>query len=126
MYRFLDGHGETNVIVANILKAHDHVWHLGLASKLPSYGFHKSTTVRSKSLFADRQIRTMVDGTQSDFFKNNKTVPKGSVLAPTLFLLQTNNLLSIPVDAPNDLNPTLTASHADHTNLIKSTFKKSN
>ena len=67
----------------------------------------------------------MVDGTQSDFFKINAGVPRGSVLAPTLFLLHINDLLSIPVDAPEDPFPTLTVSYADDTNLIKSTIYKS-
>ena len=67
----------------------------------------------------------MVDGTQSDFFKINAGVPQGSVLAPTLFLLHINDLLSIPVDAPEDPFPTNTVSYADDTNLIKSTIYKS-
>ena len=67
----------------------------------------------------------MVDGTQSDFFKINAGVPPRSVLAPTLFLLYTNDLLFIPVDAPGDPSTTLTVSYADDTNLIKSTIYKS-
>jgi hypothetical protein len=125
MYQSLEGHGETNVIAADISKAFDRVWHLGIASKFPSYGIHQSTTIWSKSLLNDRQIRAMVDGTQSDFFKINAGVPQGSVLAPTLFLLHINDLLSIPVDAPEDPFPTLTVSYADDTNLIKSTIYKS-
>ena len=68
----------------------------------------------------------MVDDTQSDFFKLNAGVPQGSVLAPTLFLLHINDLLSIPVDAPEDPFSTLTVTYADDTNLIKSTIYKSN
>ena len=66
----------------------------------------------------------MVDGTQSDCFKINAGVSQGSVLAPTLFLVHINDLLSIPVDAPADPFPTLTVSYADDTDLIKSTIYK--
>ena len=37
MYQSLERHGETNVIAADISKAFDRVWHLGIASKFPSY-----------------------------------------------------------------------------------------
>ena len=67
----------------------------------------------------------MVDGTQSNSFKINAGVPPGSVLAPALFLLHINDLLSIPVGAPKDPFPTLRVSYADDTNLIKSTIYKS-
>ena len=67
----------------------------------------------------------MVDGTQSDFFKIDAGVPQGYVLAPTLFLLHINDLLSILVDAPEDPFPTFTVSYADDTNLIKRTIYKS-
>jgi len=88
MYQSL---GETNVVAADIPKAFDRVWHLGIASKLPSYGLHQSTSIWSKSLLDNSQIRTMVVGTQSDYF--NAGVPQGTVLAPTLSLLHINDLL---------------------------------
>ena len=68
----------------------------------------------------------MVDGTHSEYFKIKAGFFQGSVLAPTLFLLHINDLLSFPVDAPEDPFPTLTVSYADDTSLIKSTIYKSN
>ena len=94
MYHSLKGHCETKVIAANISKAFDRVWHLGLVSKLPSFGFYQSTIVWSISFLDDRQIRTIVDGIQSGYFKINAVVSQGSVLTSTLFILYISDLPS--------------------------------
>lgn len=93
-FQSTDLHGEVHTIALDISKAFDRVWHRSLLSKLPHYGLASFVPLIS-SYLKNRKIRVMVDGLYSDFHPINAGVPQGAVLAPTLFLIHINDLLSI-------------------------------
>ena len=90
----IDSFGECRVIALDIAKAFDRVWHAGLLSKLPSFGFNPTLISWTKSFLSGRSISVRVDGALSETFPINAGVPQGCVLSPTLFLIFINDLLS--------------------------------
>ena len=68
-------------------KALDRVWHKSLISKLPSNRFYPSLCTFISSFLSDRSITAIVDSHCSSPKAINSSVPQGSVLSPTLFLL---------------------------------------
>ena len=70
------------------------VWHVALLNKLPSYGLSPKLCAWIGGFLSNRRISVVVDGHSSNFHPINAGVPHGSVLAPTLFLLHINDLLS--------------------------------
>ena len=81
------------VIVLDISKAFDRVWHSALLAKLPSFGIPPYLCDLLSSFLSERTISVVVDGSTSSTFHINCGVPQGSVLSPTLFLLSINDLL---------------------------------
>ncbi len=79
----------------SVSKAFDRVWHKSLPSKLPSFGFYPSLCFFIFSSLYGRSISAVVDGQCSSPKPINSSVPQGSVLLPTLFLLFINELLSV-------------------------------
>ncbi len=87
--------GETFAVTLNISKAFDWVWHKALLSKLPSYGFYPALCSFLSSFLSRCSIAALVGGHCCAPKPINSGVFQGSVLSPTLFLLFTNDLLSL-------------------------------
>jgi hypothetical protein len=90
----LDRGGESLVVSLDISKAFDRVWHSCLIAKLRHAGIDSSLLLWIGSFLHHRSLSVRLDGHSSKLHKINAGVPQGSVLAPTLFLVYINDLLS--------------------------------
>ena len=84
--------GATRVVVLDISKAFDRVWHAGLLHKRKSYGISSQIFGLISSFLSNRQLRVVLDGKSSQEYPVNAGVPQGSILGPTLLLLCINDL----------------------------------
>ncbi|CAH1959672.1 unnamed protein product [Acanthoscelides obtectus] len=74
------------------------LWHAALLSKLRFYGLPEKVCRWVADFISGRKISVVIDGFSSSSHNVNAGVPQGSVLAPTLFLLHINNLLSCAIN----------------------------
>ena len=79
-------------VFLGISKAFDKVWHKGLLHKLKSYGVEGEFLSSLEYYLRDRKQKVVLNSQNSDWRKINSDVPKGSVLAPLLFLIYINDL----------------------------------
>ncbi|CAH2012486.1 unnamed protein product [Acanthoscelides obtectus] len=92
--KLIQSHGEA----LDITKAFDQLWHAALLSKLPSYGLPEKLCRWVADFISGRKISVVIDGFSSSSHNVNAGFPQGSVLAPTLFLLHINDLLSCTIN----------------------------
>ena len=101
--------GATRLVVLDISKALDRVWHAGLLHKLRSYGISGQIFGLISSFLSNRWLQVVLDGKSSQEYPVNAGVSQGSILSPTLFLLYINDL-------PDDVIRNI-AIYADDTTL---------
>ena len=101
--------GATRVVALDISKTFNRLWHAGLLHKLKSYGISGQIFGLISSFLSNRRLRVVLDGKSSHEYPVNAGVPQGSVLGPTFFLLNINDL---PDDVICDI-----AIYADDTTL---------
>ena len=68
------------------------VYYSGLLHKLRSYGI-SGQIIDLSSFHSNLQLRVVLDGKFSQKYPVNAGVPEGSILGPTHFLLNINDLL---------------------------------
>jgi hypothetical protein len=86
----------TAAVFLDIEKAFDKTWHLGLLYKLSKLKFSISLIKLISSLHSQRKFRVSVKGEMSTSRAILATVPQGPVLSPTLYNIDTNDLLPPP------------------------------
>ena len=95
----LDDHCITTLILCDISKAFDRVWHTGLLLKLKAYGVDGKLFKWFESYISSRKQCVFINNSKSPLVNTNAGVPQGSVLGLLLFLLYVNdiadNLLSL-------------------------------
>lgn len=77
----------TGIILMDIEKAFDSIWHDGLIYKLKNYGFPLYIVKIIKSFLAERSFKVFINNTMSSVRNIPAGVPQGAVLSPTLYSL---------------------------------------
>ena len=105
----VDSGREVRVVLCDISKAFDRVWHRGLLHKLSHLGCSGSILKWFSSYLTDRRQRVVINGQTSQWTFVKADVPQGSILGPLLFLVYINYVV-------NELNASVRL-FADDTSL---------
>lgn len=100
----------TGVVLLDLEKAYDSIWHDGLLHKLLSFGYPMGLIQIISSYLSERTTRVNFRGSSSSSFSVPAGVPQGSILSPHLFNVFIND---IPTPEKCDL-----AMYADDTAII--------
>lgn len=101
------------MLLMDVEKAFDRVWHNGLIYKMIKYNFPHRITKFIYSFLNNREFHVKVIGKMSETKTINFGVAKGAVLSPTLYNIYTS-------DIPKQLNNTELALFADDTAIFSS------
>ena len=91
---------QTGILLFDVEKAFDSVWHNGIRYKLKSYNLPKYMIRILSSFITDRTISVKINDEKSNPVQLKAGTPQGSVISPLLFILYVND---IPIHPNNKL-----------------------
>lgn len=80
------------IVLRNVAKAFDRVWHAGLKYKILNIGVQAIFEMLSYDFLDDRQAKIKVDDYIGPPMELECGVPQGSSLSPTLYIIYTRDL----------------------------------
>ena len=83
---------KTNIILRDVAKAFDKVWHIGLKYKLSQIGLHNCFTRTLTDYITDRTASIRLNTYIGPPFELNSGVPQGACLSPTLYSFYTHDM----------------------------------
>lgn len=86
----------TGLMLFDIEKAFDTMWHKGLIYKMINLKFPNYIIKLIYSYLSNRTFRVIINGASSPEKPINAGVPQGSVIGPVLYILYINNIPKIP------------------------------
>ena len=108
------------VVLRDVKKAFDKVWHKGLIYKLMQSGLETPLLRILANFLQDRKAKIRVNKTIGDTFNLSAGVPQGDVLSPTLYLIMCNDY---PQPTQNQQSKNFCKQYADDfTQVIVSRF----
>jgi hypothetical protein len=81
----MDNKKSTGLVMLDVEKAFDRVWHAGLLHKMINLNFPQYLTCMVSNFLQDRSFHVDVNGAQSHTYDIPFGVPQGAVLSPTLY-----------------------------------------
>lgn len=102
------------MVLIDLARAFDSVWHQALIYKLANYGLNDTFLKLILSYLSDRFLYVSLNGSDSSWLPVTAGVPQGSILGPVLFNLYIND---IPLPSSSD-----TALYADDSALLTSSW----
>ena len=91
----LDAGLETDLMLLDFAKAFDSICHKNLLQKLKRFGICGPLLACFESYLSYRMQRVVINGSYSNRNPVKSSVPQGSLLGPTLFLMYTNDLPNV-------------------------------
>ena len=88
----------TDIVLRDVSKAFDKVWHVGLTFKIVNLALHTCFTRILINYLHDRTATITIDNHTGPAFSLRSGVPQGACLSPTLYTLYTHDL---PEPLPN-------------------------
>ena len=88
----LDDKNEICLLLMDITKAFDRVWHKGLLFKLNNIGVTGSLLLWIQNYLCNRNQRVVIANKMSNLSEILAGVPQGSILGPLLFLIFINDI----------------------------------
>ena len=94
LHQCLDNNEDACMVFLDASKAFDRIWPMGLIHKLRKFGVDGDILAWLVSYLENREIQVTLEGSTSLKRQLTAGVPQGSILAPLLFLIYTDDIIN--------------------------------